>query len=264
MKRSLLSLALLSLFLSPTVIFAETISPIPNSSTNPVSIKETPILKTTARETLEKKAEAAKQLLEKKVELLKDRREASKEAFLEKKEARIEVWEKKKEAIQTKIEQKREANKKTQEIKKEQLKEKLSSFKDKKKAEKIEQVNKNLNLINEKQTKAMSEYLQRLADIIEKLEKGVNGEIPNGKNVDDAEAAIAQAKGAIAVAGEIVANQAGKDYSLTASGETKIQVEAKNTRDKLHTDLETARQSVVNAKQTLTKAIEVSAKLLGK
>ncbi len=143
------------------------------------------------------------------------------------------------------------------------LKLKLQTFKDKHKAEIAQRVNTNLNQINLKQTKEMQNHLDKMSLLLDKLEARVNSGSPDVKDPTAAKAAIAVSRTKIASASAAVLTQAGNDYTITITSESKIKLDAQEQREKLHKDLKAVRQLVIDAKQSVANAIRV-AKGLGK
>lgn len=138
------------------------------------------------------------------------------------------------------------------------LKTRLQAFKDKKKAETAERVNTNLNAINQKQTAQMEKHLGNMSAILDKLENRINQGSPDIKDPAGAKAAIASARANIATASAAATAQSLKDYTIQVTSETKIRVDAKLQRDKLHTDLLTLRKAVIDAKQSAANAIRIA------
>lgn len=138
------------------------------------------------------------------------------------------------------------------------LKAKLQAFKDKKKAQIADRVNTALNRINENQTTQMKRHLGTMTTILDKLEVRVNQAAPDIKDPAAAKAAIASARAAISTASAAVTAQSEKDYTITVTSESKIGVDAKTQRDKLHTDLQAARKLVIDAKQAVANAIRTA------
>lgn len=135
---------------------------------------------------------------------------------------------------------------------------KLQTFKDAKKAQIAERVNVNLNSINQNQTIQMSKVIDKMAVILDKLEARVNQGKPDIKDPAAAKAAIASAKAAIATASAAVSVQAQKDYTIQVTSENKIRTDAKTQRDKLHTDLQALRKTVIEAKTAVANAIRIA------
>jgi len=167
--------------------------------------------------------------------------------------------------VQERIETKRENLENRIEVMREKLaskaaalKLKLQAFKDTKKAEIAERVSANLNKINQNRTTQMQKHLDRMSEILDKLEARVNSGTPDIKGSASASAAIASARDAIASASAAVSDQALKDYTIVVTSESNIRIDAKTQRDKLHTDLLALRKIVIDAKQAVANAIRVA------
>jgi hypothetical protein len=124
------------------------------------------------------------------------------------------------------------------------LKLKLDTFRDQRKATVAAKINTNLNKINDKQTEMMLKHLTVMTKILNKLEEKVG----STSAITDSETKIASATAAVEA-------QANKDYTITATSEATIKADAKTMRDSLHTDLKAVRQLVIDAKQSVAKAI---------
>lgn len=171
----------------------------------------------------------------------------------------------KKAEVKQKIEDKKETIQEKLQAKKTQiasreaaLTAKLKTFKDQKKATAAARVSENLNRINDKQTEQMLKHLTKMTAILDKLEARVNENRPDIKDPNLARVAIASAEAAIASASSAVTDQAGKDYTLQVSAESKIKTIAKAARDSLHADLKAVRDMVIDAKQSVAAAIRVA------
>lgn len=197
------------------------------------------------------------------LETAKDRVQEKKETLMDKKAEVREVRTEKRQAVKAEIEAKREAMKEKMAQKKDALKAKLDAFKDKKRAESASRVSENLNKINTNRTDHFSKFLEKARAVLTKLETRVAKANADGKDTTQAQVAIDQAKATLASADSAVASQAGKDYTLAVTDETKVKAEAKGTRDGLHTDLQAIRKQVVNAKQAIANAIQVTSTTLG-
>lgn len=138
------------------------------------------------------------------------------------------------------------------------FKNKLSKFRDKDKAALVERINTTLSQINQKRTADMTNYVNRMSEILSKVEARA------GSNSDaSASAAIANAKASITSAKQAVESQAQNDYTIEVSSESTVRADAKKARDKLHEDLQATRKTVVDAKQAVAEAIRSVAKSLG-
>ncbi|MBI2338465.1 hypothetical protein HYU95_04765 [Candidatus Daviesbacteria bacterium] len=138
------------------------------------------------------------------------------------------------------------------------LKAKLETFKDKKKAEAASRLNTNLNMINQNQTAKMQRHLNTMSGILGRLEERVNKTNADIKDPVAAKAAITSARAVIATASAAVSVQAQKDYTIQVTSEGRIKSDAKLQRDKLHTDLQALRKTVINAKQTVSNTIRIA------
>lgn len=127
------------------------------------------------------------------------------------------------------------------------LKAKLETFKDKKKAAVAERVNTNLNKINQNQTRQMQRHLELMSEILDKLEAKVA-----------VSEAITSSRATIATVSAAVLAQAEKDYTIQITSESKVRANAKTQRDKLHADLLAVRKMVIDAKQSVANAIRVA------
>lgn len=136
-----------------------------------------------------------------------------------------------------------------------QLKAKLDTFRDQKKAEIALRVSNNLNKINSKRTEQMTKHLQVMTNILGKLENKAGGA--------SASAEIAKAKDAIASAQTAVTAQSEKDYTVTVTTENKIRVDTKTKRNLLMQDLQATRTIVIEAKQSLANAISIVRSMIG-
>lgn len=139
-----------------------------------------------------------------------------------------------------------------------ELKLKLQTFKDKKKAEIAERVNTNLNKINQNQTDQMKKHLDKMSTILDKLETRVNNKTPDIKDPAAAKAAIVSARAAIASASSAVTTQAQNDYTVQATTEATIKTAVQTQRQKLYNDLKNVRNLVISAKQAVANAIRVA------
>lgn len=144
------------------------------------------------------------------------------------------------------------------------LKSKLSAFRDQKKATAAARISTNLNKINENQTSQMQKRLERMSVILDKLQDRVASGKPDIKNTTGATTAIADAIAKIASASSEVGKQAEKDYTIQVTTESRIRIDAKRQRDLLHTDLQTIRKLVIEAKQAVANAIRTAKSGQGK
>ncbi len=138
------------------------------------------------------------------------------------------------------------------------LRAKLQTFKDKRKAEVADRVNTNLNKINENQTTQMQRHLDKMSELLAKLETRVNSNSPDIKDPLAAKAAIANARASIATASSAVSEQSQKDYTMTVTSESQVKLDAQKMRDNLKTDITTVRKLVIEAKHSVGEAIRIA------
>lgn len=181
-----------------------------------------------------------------------------KEKVQERIETRKEDIKQRAEAVKEKVETRVTAMKEKIATREATLKARLAAFKDKRKAEIAERVNTNLNKINQNQTDQMLKHLDRMSELLNKLEARVNSGSPDIKDATAAKQAISDSKAKIAAAIEAVKAQAGIDYTLTVTSESKVKAEAQAMREKLRTDLQTVKKQVIDAKQSVSNAIRVA------
>lgn len=135
------------------------------------------------------------------------------------------------------------------------LKEKLSKFRDKRKAAIAERVNENLNKINERRTDAMLKHLDRMSAILGKITGRVNEATAAGKTLTAATQALGQAQVSIETARSAVLTQAEKDYTIEATAEARIRDDARLARNNLHKDLKAVHELMVVARKAVANAI---------
>lgn len=125
-----------------------------------------------------------------------------------------------------------------------ELKTRLNKFKDKKKAEIAERINKNLNNINQNRTDEMSKHLDIMSGILDRLEARA------GKTTE-----ITESRAMIASASSAVKGQAQKDYTVTVTTEKNIKTDLGKIMTQLQQDLRVVRKQVIDAKQSVAYAI---------
>lgn len=141
------------------------------------------------------------------------------------------------------------------------LKLKLNKFKDKIKAQRVERINTNLPMINERRTDTMSAHLVKMEEILTKLEARVK-ENAGTTDISAITAAIADAKSKIAAAKAAVDLQMDKDYGVELNTETTVKEDAKAARESLHKDLKSVHDLVVEARKAVAEAISTAVSTL--
>lgn len=89
---------------------------------------------------------------------------------------------------------------------------------------------------------------------IERIQEKVNVEKENGQDTTEIESLITSAESAIADAEEAVETQAGKEYVITITDETKLHDAVKPIVDQLKADLKNVHNVVREAKEAVVVA----------
>lgn len=163
------------------------------------------------------------------------------------------------EAAKKRIETVREEAKKAAETRRVELKDKISKLRDEKKKQIATRLDKQLAHLNAKWTDHFNNVLNRLSEILSKVELRANKAETNGKDITAVKTAITNAKTAIATARAAVEAQAKKTYITTFSSEKELGAAFKAVREQLHKDLfglrdgamKSAREAVQSAHQAL-------------
>lgn len=142
-----------------------------------------------------------------------------------------------------------------------QLKERLKTFRDQKKAQIVERVNDRIANINEVRTNNMLKHLNKMSGILAKLENRVND--ITDKDTTAAKTAINNAKAKVASAEAAVNTQAQKDYPIEATSEGTIKNNVVDARLALQRDLKALHELVKEARKAVGHAIQVVAETLG-
>lgn len=144
-----------------------------------------------------------------------------------------------------------------------ELKTKLAKFKDKVKAGRVERINTNLNVINERRTSHMKLVLDQMSKLLEKFKAKSAEAAASGKDVSAINEAIKQVEAAIAEVDAAIKAQAEKDYSITVTTESTVRTDAQTARNNLRTDLKALHDKMVSLRQSLAKAISTAKSSLG-
>lgn len=163
------------------------------------------------------------------------------------------------EAAKKRIEAIREEAKKAAETRRAELKDKISKLRDEKKKQIATRLDEQMARFNARWTDHFNNVLNRLSEILAKVELRANKAETNGKDVAAVKTAIANAKTAIATARAATETQAKKTYIATFSSDTELNAAFKVVREQLKKDLfelrdgaiKNAREAVKNAHQAL-------------
>ena len=163
------------------------------------------------------------------------------------------------EAAKNRLEVAREEVKKTVEARQTELKDKISKLRDKKKRQIVTRLDEQMARLNIQWTDHFSNVLNRLLEILGKIELRTTKAETSGKDVTAVKTAIQNAKAAIETARTAVETQAKKTYIATFSSETGLGAAFKVVREQLRKDLfglrdgamKSAREAVQNSLQAL-------------
>lgn len=172
-------------------------------------------------------------------------------------------------AAKKRIETAREEAKNAVETRRAELKNKISKLRDEKKKQIATRLDEQMARLNARWTDHFNNVLDRLSEIIGKIELRADKAQAMGKDVSAVRTAIQNAKTAIESARVAVEAQAKKTYIATFTSEDKLGVAFKTVREQLHKDLfglrdgamKSAREAVKEALQALKGVPKVDEEL---
>ena len=129
-----------------------------------------------------------------------------------------------------------EAQEKTKSAR-EEFKKKLAEVKDARKRQTAERLEEQLNRLNKRWTDHFTNVLNRLEEILAKIELRAKKAETNGHDVAIVKTAIETARAAIKTAGDAVVVQAAKVYTVKFESESKLRETFKTVKEQLHKDL---------------------------
>ncbi|MBI2012147.1 hypothetical protein HYS91_05250 [Candidatus Daviesbacteria bacterium] len=137
---------------------------------------------------------------------------------------------------------------------------KLKTFKDQVKAKRVENINRNLNMINQKLTKAYTRHLTTMENLLKRFEAKpriaplLTSNFEVKQSFDSAETLIADARVA-------VASQAAEEYTITVSSESAVNKDALDAKNTLRADLKEVREKITAARRAIIDAIRLGLKI---
>lgn len=190
-----------------------------------------------ARQEAEARVQEFKKQIEARREELKKQLESSREEFKKKVEAA-------REEAKTRVRAARE-----------EFRKRVEQIKDERKKEIAKRLAEQMNLINERwTTHFFMNVLDRLDDILGKIQIRADKAAALGKDVSAAKSAITAAKAAIASARTAVEAQSKKVYTVTITSDEKLGEAFKSVRDQLHKDLTALRDVIKAARDAVQSA----------
>ncbi len=140
---------------------------------------------------------------------------------------------------------------------KDELKKKLAKIKDEKKQKVVLRINDNIALANQRILSRFSTALDKLAAIINKLDKKGQELAQKGTDVTTLNDAIKKADAAIASARTAIQTQAALTYTISISTDTNLGQDVSKTRQALHDDITKVRDTILTARDAVKDAAKV-------
>jgi len=140
------------------------------------------------------------------------------------------------------------------------LQERLAGIRDEQKKRRVERIEERLTAINTQIVNRFNVALQKMSTVLDKISQGLDGKEAEGKASPEDIAAvrslIANADSLITTAGQAVAAQAGKVYTVSdvIGAESTLQNDLKPIRDILHNDMQSVKASMEQARQAVHTA----------
>ena len=198
-------------------------------------------------------------------EQVRDIRDARKEGMRDIKEIRRTTKEEMgnlRREFQDKIRDARKVLKDQIEAKREQLKQDLHKIKDERKKSVVERVDKAMDALNQKVTNHFLNVLEKLEDVLARIQSRTDEVANRGVDVSDVNSAIETAQTAIGEARAAVEVQAGKTYFVEVNTDATLKPDVGKARQALHADLKTVFGKVKVAKEAVHKAARALAGLI--
>lgn len=237
-----------------------------SSSPTPIPVRspvKTPI-RQEIRDTRKENVQEIKEVRQENIQERKETMQQNLEEMKRKRETFKEDMEKKREELKDRMEQKREELKTRIETKRTELKERLTKIKDERKKQVVERIDKSLDALNERVTKHFLSALEKLEDILARINERTDKAEGQGTDASSVDTAIAVAQAAINDAKAAVEVQADKTYTLTINTEDKLREDVGKTRQALHADLRAVQEKVKVARDAVHEAARAFAKVHGR
>lgn len=160
------------------------------------------------------------------------------------------------------IQRKRETASHSAVLKRNQFKKNIKLFRDQAKAEIAQRIDGKILSVNLERTNKLADALDKLQSVLDRIEQKGQDAKAQGKDTSVLDAAIVNAKTAIASAQALVLSQAGKQYVINATGEATLKSEVGSIVRSFRTDLAGVHKSVVDAKHSVKKAASELARIV--
>lgn len=186
-----------------------------------------------------------------------------KEIIMEKRAAVKEAVQEKRADIKETIRLKREETKAAREVKREEFKVRLQTIKDEKKQALTERIDAKMETANQKATDKMATSLQRMQEVLTKIQTQATSLKASGVNTASLDLAMLNAQADIDSAETAVAAQAAKSYTAQITTEATLRRTVGAAVSQLRNDLQATHKTVIEAKQSLQEAVRELGKLRG-
>lgn len=148
-------------------------------------------------------------------------------------------------------------------LKKDQLRAKLQSFKDQRKANLVDKINSNLDTINKRRTTQMTAILEKLSKIVDKIETKTEESSASEENKEKIRVQASDLRASIDSTREAITSQSAMDYTIKISSESAAKADARTSRDALHKDLQLAHSLVKQVRKDVVELISSYGSLIG-
>lgn len=137
----------------------------------------------------------------------------------------------------------------------EEFKEKLETIRDERKQEIVSKIDENLAKLNSKWVAQWNTALERLNQIVAKIETRAEAAASEGKDVARVQENISAAKTAINAAQDAVNTQSEKIYTITITTEQNLGQDVRTTINLFHNDIKNTKDAVDAAKRATVTAL---------
>ena len=149
------------------------------------------------------------------------------------------------------IEKLRLENKSEMAAKKAEFEEQLKTLKDETKKQIAEKISERLTTSNTNATNRMFEVIDKLNEIMLKIESKIDNAKTNGIDTTVQDAGVQNAKSAIEAASDAITEQAAKEYIITVGDDTTLRSDVETIVSQQKQDLRTTYELVRSAKQAV-------------
>lgn len=164
--------------------------------------------------------------------------------------------EQKREVFRHNLAERQENAREEREQKRQELRERLAQIQDERKRQIVERIASQFHEINERLTNHFLAVLNRLEDILSKIQARADRLAQNNVDTSSVNAAIDKAMGTIETTKAAIREQVGKVYEITIEGEDTLRANVGQTRQLLGNDLKAIHELVRQAYAAVKEALE--------